>query len=78
MAITCQLENLLKGTILKKYWMVHCLGKNPGTVQHQDVNSAIAEATRLAAANPGMIFNVLETVLAFQTELPKVVQIAFD
>ena len=57
-----------------KYWMVHNPNNSKPTVRHDDVKTAFDEAERLAAANPGQTFNVLESTYSFTTEKPRVVR----
>lgn len=44
----------------KQFWMVHSTG--PTNVRHDTEGKALAEAKRLARANPGVEFYVTEAV----------------
>lgn len=46
------------------FWIVWCQGGGTPTVQHDEQGSAIREAERLARANPGKRFVVLESIAA--------------
>lgn len=64
---------------MHKYWFVHNpLSDHASKARHGSYNSAIDEATKLARANPGTIFFVLESVSAFATEAPRVTEIALE
>ena len=54
--------------------MVHNPNNSKPTMRHDEVKSAFDEAERLAAANPGQTFNVLESTYSFTTETPKIVR----
>ena len=56
------------------YWMVHNTLRGPANKMHSQ-NEAIAEAHRLAAQYPSEIIFVLQAVMAFTTEAPKIKQI---
>lgn len=49
---------------MKQFWMVWNIGGNPPRVQHGYEHVAISEAERLARANPGETFVVLEATHA--------------
>ncbi len=62
-----------------KYWFV----RNPMSdtfpkVRYDSYSMAEAEAKRLAVANPGFAFFILETVAAFATEQPKVIELRLE
>lgn len=57
-----------------KYWMVHNPNNSKPTMRHDTVKAAFDEAERLAAANPGQTFYVLESTYSFCTEKPRVVR----
>lgn len=62
-----------------KYWFVHNpISGNAPRVMHPSRAEADKEAMRLAAAKPGIPFFVLETVAAFSTERPRVVEISLE
>lgn len=46
----------------EQFWMVYGIGKKSPTYRHDSLNSALAEAKRLARENPGLTFVVLEAV----------------
>jgi hypothetical protein len=47
---------------MNQFWMVWCPSRNPPVYKHESENNAIHEAERLAKANPGEQFFVLEAV----------------
>ena len=47
---------------MKKYWMVHNAESGPANKRHGCLETARAEAQRLARENPGLEFFVLETI----------------
>ncbi|KMO28551.1 hypothetical protein [Methylobacterium aquaticum] len=54
---------------IRPFWMIQGIGKDgvptrPPTVRHGTQAAALSEAERLAAANPGIAFVVLESVAA--------------
>lgn len=52
--------------MFQRYWMVHNVSQNhPPCVRHASKTQARKEAKRLAEANPGVAFAVLEVVDAF-------------
>jgi hypothetical protein len=64
---------------MEKYWFVHNpVSGNPPKVKHGSYSMAEAEAKRLAAANPGVSFFILETVAAFAAEQPKVIELRLE
>lgn len=46
----------------KPFWMVYGMGQGGPTYRHHSLESAKTEATRLARANPGVQFFILETI----------------
>lgn len=44
------------------YWLVHNAASGPAQHEHLSKESAIIEAERLAALNPGKHFHVLESI----------------
>lgn len=44
------------------FWMVYGLGQSQPTVRHKTEHTARVEAERLARANPGIRFYVLEAI----------------
>ena len=54
-------ENEVNNTEPKKFWMITGDGNAP-KVRHANRQDAVNEATRLAKANPGKEFFVMETV----------------
>jgi len=44
------------------FWMVWCPQGNPPKAKHYNLDSAVSEAKRLAAQNPGREFVVLQSV----------------
>lgn len=54
-------ENEMNNTEPKKFWMITGDGNAP-KVRHTNRQDAVNEATRLAKANPGKEFFVMETV----------------
>lgn len=50
---------------VKPYWLVHHVDGGYPRVKHSTKESAVAEAKRLAAENPGRVFTVLEPVSAW-------------
>lgn len=59
------------------FWMVYGMGQGAPTVRHDTSESAVAEARRLARANPGITFIVLASVRGYRTADP-IVEIEFD
>lgn len=59
------------------YWMVHNPRRGAPTKQHQTLMAAEQEAKRLAVANPGEAFVVLEAKCAFMAP-PAVQRIELD
>ena len=57
----------------RKYFMIHNPKNAKPTVRHESLDDASEEAWRLAAENPGEVFNLLESTLSFTTEKPKIV-----
>ena len=58
-----------------RYWMVHrTVGGEPLAAKHLTLSAAMEEAQRLAKANPGVAFVVLEAQYMFQTTEPIVVK----
>lgn len=57
---------------ISKYWMVHGIGQRSPSYQHWSAPAAAMEAQRLAMANPGITFTVLETIEAFKAERPTI------
>jgi hypothetical protein len=55
-----------------KYWMIHNPQLSKPTVRHETIESAMAEAARLAETHAGQTFYLLEAVSCFCTEKPKV------
>jgi hypothetical protein len=51
-----------------KYWMVHACA---GVATNKTMESAMDEARRLAAANPGKRFGVLEIVSCYEVRQPE-------
>lgn len=45
-----------------QFWMVYGIGRDAPTVRHGSVDEATSEAKRLARANPGTTFVILEAV----------------
>lgn len=63
----------------QKYWFVHSpVSEHAPKVKHSSRKHAEDEAIRLAAANSGATFFVLETVAAFATERPRVVEVELE
>ena len=63
------------------YWLVWRVGREPmfpPTFQHSTLEAAQAEASRLARANPGVQFVVLETVSAHRVVDMEVVDLRPD
>lgn len=63
------------------YWLVWRAGREPGfppNFQHTTVGAARTEADRLARANPGVQFVVLETVSAHRAVDMEVVDLRPD
>lgn len=48
----------------QRFWMVH--GDGPTNYRHDSLGSAEVEARRLARANPGTAFFVMEAVAAYR------------
>lgn len=46
----------------KPFWMVYGLDQHTPRVMHESCATAVAECKRLARANPGIVFVVLESV----------------
>lgn len=55
-----------------KFWMVYGVGTRGATFQHYSKEAAQAEAKRLAALHPDVLFVVLAAVDAYATEKPAV------
>lgn len=55
-----------------KFWMVYGVGTRSPTFQHCSKADAQAEAKRLAALNPDVLFVVLAAVDGYATEIPAV------
>jgi len=51
---------------MKKFWMIWNPGKRVPAVQHPGETNARSEAARLARANPGQTFVVLESIADVQ------------
>ena len=63
---------------MKKYYMVHNPGNRFPTKQHDTKDLAATEAKRLASANVGKVFVVLEAVEAYQVQNPEPTQISME
>jgi hypothetical protein len=61
-----------------KFWMVYSPNGNPPKFKHDDSDAAEAEANRLAAANPGETFVVLEAMNEFKTAAPQVERVRLE
>ena len=51
-------------TEMKPFWMVYGIGQGGPTVRHESEDKAQREADRLARANPGVTFVLLEATTA--------------
>jgi len=62
-----------------RYWMVHRLenGYSPNRI-HDSLGEAEIEAQRLAKANPGVFFTVLEGFKGYRTAEPKIETLFLD
>lgn len=61
-------ENKMNAPQPKKFWMITGSGNMP-KIRHADMQAAQAEATRLARANPGTEFFILEATEVFHQPL---------
>ncbi len=55
-----------------RFWMIHATGGGSSTVRHPTAGIAEHEAERLARANPGQEFVVLEARQSFLLPLPPI------
>ena len=53
---------------MKQFWMVWNLNGRAPMFQHDSENSATCEAERLALANPGLTFVVLQAICARKSD----------
>lgn len=54
-----------------KYWMVHSASGGACQKVYSEMKAAIDEAKRLATANPGRRFCVMETALCYEVKQPE-------
>lgn len=65
-------DAVLEAPTALKFWMVYGVGTRGPTFQHYSKAAAQAEAKRLAALNPDVLFVVLAAVDGYATEIPAV------
>jgi hypothetical protein len=58
--------------MISKFWMIYNPNAGPPQQMHHFDTEAIAEAERLARANPGVRFVLLEAVDVFEVEMSPV------
>ena len=61
-----------------KFWMVYGHGRGAPAVRHHTKESAHAEASRLAANNPGSLFVVLKATKGYRADLPQIKSVKLE
>ncbi|MFN6303354.1 MAG: hypothetical protein ACK42H_14305 [Planctomycetota bacterium] len=54
-----------------KYWMVHACAGGASNKTHYTKSAAMDEAKRLATANPGKRFAVMEMMICYEVRQPE-------